>query len=339
MALRVAVIGLGSRGRQWVRTVCSAPRYELVACVDRDRETLRDAAASLRIPARECYVDLSEALDATRPEAVIVATSVDRHVEPCAAALARGVGVLVEKPFALSLREAQRLVAMARDAKVPIVVGQNYRYTRMPQTVRQILERRSLGRVGLVLCQAYRNGSDFPASLGAIPDSVLWETGVHHIDALRYVLGQEVVGVMAQSFTVPWSRFAPGASVQALLVFEGGVRASVCVTYDSRGHELFNQGQELYLRIMGERGTLHVFQHWILLWERGRWPRLVRRGPRPNPEVDSLLRQLEQALRTGDEPECSGRDNLKTLAVLEACARSAAEGRWVNPQEFLDVQR
>jgi predicted dehydrogenase len=337
MAIPISVVGLGRRGRQWVHAVRSTSTYELVACVDASAETLREAATTLRIPAHQCYQRLEDALDEARPQAVIVATSVDRHVDPCQTALERGLGVLVEKPFALSLREARRLVAIAERAKVPLLVGQNYRYTRMPQAVRRLLGDGVLGRIGMVTCQSYRGALDSRSpSLSTIPNSVLWETGVHHIDALRYMLGREIVTVMTQSFTLPWTSMPRGASVQVLFAFEGGTRASYSATYDSRGHEFFEQGNQFLLRVVGERGTLHVWQRWIVLCEHGKYPRLVRRGPRPHSEEVILLRQLECALVAGEEPECSGRNNLNTIAVLEACVRSVAEERWVTPQELFD---
>ncbi len=338
MAIRVSVVGLGRRGRQWVRAVRSTSTYELVACVDVSAEALCEAATALRIPAHQCYERLEDALDGARPQAVIVATPADRHVDPCRAALERGLGVLVEKPFALSLREARRLVATAEQAKAPLLVSQNYRYTRMPQTLRRLLRDGTLGRIGMVVAQAYRSGTASAASPVPLANSVLWEHCVHHIDALRYVLGQEVVAVLARGFTLPWSTAALGDSVQILFDFQGGTRASYCATDDSRGHEFFERGQEFYLRVVGERGTVHVFHRWIVLCEQGKYPRLVRRGPREHPEEITLLRQLEHARLTGEEPECSGRDNLNTLAVLEACARSAAEERWVSPRDLFDEE-
>jgi predicted dehydrogenase len=167
-------------------------------------------------------------------------------------------------------------------------------------------------------------------------NSVLWEIAVHHVDALRYMLGQEVVQVLAESFALPWSARPSGPSVQVLLAFEAGPRVSYSATFDSRGHEFFEHGNQFHMRIVGERGTLHVWQRWIVLCLHGRLPRLVRRGPRPHSEEVILLGQLERALVAGEEPECSGRDNLNTLAVLEACARSAAEQRWVTPKELFD---
>ena len=101
------------------------------------------------------------------------------------------------------------------------------------------------------------------------------------------------------------------------------------------GNEFFERGNRFYLRMLGERGTLSVWQRWAFLCLRGRAPRLVPRGRREVSEEVTLLRQLERAVRSGEEPESSGRDNLRTVAVLEACARSAAEGRWIDPRELL----
>src|SRR5205823_2108421 len=75
-----------------------------------------------------------------------------------------------------------------------------------------------------------------------------------------------------------------GASLRVMLTFEDGARASYSATYESSGHEFFERGQEFYTRLVGERATLHVFQRWLVLCERGRWPRAssgVAEGKRP----------------------------------------------------------
>ena len=335
MTVRVAVVGIGRRGQEWVRTVRGTPGFELVACVDMDAAALRHAANGLGVPADRCHARLEEALDAACPDALVVATPLDRHVDSCRTALARGLAVLVEKPFATSLREARQLQALADQTRAPLLVGQNYRFTRMPRAVRRLVDEGSLGRIGMVSCQAHRAQQDPTApAVKTFRDGFLWETAVHHLDALRYMLGQDVVRVMAESFSLPWSASPPGGSVQILLDFDGGSRASYCASYDTVGNEFFERGNRFYLRMLGEHGTLSVWQRWAFLCLRGRAPRLVPRGRREVSEEVTLLRQLERAVRSGDEPESSGRNNLGTVALLEACARSAAEGRWVDPREL-----
>jgi predicted dehydrogenase len=326
---------MGPRGRDWAREVRVGSAYELAACVEVNEETMRDAAAQLRLSQAECFSDLQQALDARACDALIVATSAACHVEICEQALTRGLALLVEKPFTLRLAEAARLVALGEQRHVPLMVAQNYRYMRAHRTVRRVIESGALGRIGLIHAHYYRIPHEMAGSLAELSNSVLWGMGVHHLDAMRYVLGQEVTGVLAQSFTLPWGELPTGASMQALLVFEEGTRGLYSATYESSGHEFFERGQEFYERIVGEHATLHVFQRWLILCARGRLPRLIRRGARRFTEESVLLRQWERAILEGIEPESSGRDNLKTVAVLEAVQRSAAEGRWINPQELL----
>jgi predicted dehydrogenase len=335
MAIRVGIVGMGARGRDWVREVRGDSAYELAACVDINGETLRDAAAELSLAPAICFSDLEQALDARSCDGLIVAASAARHVEICEGALARGLALLVEKPFTLRLGEAAHLVALAEGRRVPLMVAQNYRYMRAHRTVRRVIQSGVLGRIGLIHAHYYRVPHEMAGSLAELQHSVMWGMGVHHLDAMRYVLGQEVTGVLAQSFTLPWGELPPGASMQALLAFAGGTRAVYSATYESSGHEFFERGQEFYERVTGEDATLHVFQRWLILCERKRLPRLIRRGARRVTEESMLLRQWERAIMEGIEPESSGRDNLQTVAVLEAVRRSAAEGRWINPQELL----
>ncbi|HKR02450.1 MAG TPA: Gfo/Idh/MocA family oxidoreductase [Pyrinomonadaceae bacterium] len=335
MAIRVAVAGLGARGQDWVKEIRADAGYQLVACVDDDAEALRRNGNELNVPETQRFTSLTNALDNSACDAVIVATPGDLHTEACEAALDRGLGVLVEKPFTLSLTEAVRLVRLAERKRAPLLVGQNYRYMRAFRTVRRLLTEGALGQVWMVTCQYFRVPHQMAASHARLTNSVLWGPGVHHMDALRYLLGQKVTGVLMESFTLPHGELPPGASIQTILTFEGGTRALYSATYESSGHEYFEGGQEFYARFTGDLATLHVFHRWLFLCARGRWPRPVKRGARRVTEERILLDQLERALLHGEEPEASGRDNLQTMAVMEACVRSAEERRWINPQELL----
>lgn len=328
MAIRIAVAGTGARGRDWIREVNAAPGFELVACVDNDASALQKAPVGV-----SCFTRLEEALDAC--DAVIVATPADCHATACEAALSRKLAVLVEKPFTLQLGDAVRLVSLAEQHNTPFLVAQNYRYLRSFSTVKRLIDQGVLGPVAMVVSHYYRPFHTMAPSLAKLPHNVLWGVSVHHLDALRYVLGTHVTGVMADSFTAPWGKLPRGASLQLMLSMANQTRVSYSATYESTGHTLFEGGQEFYARFIGERATLHVFQRWLILWENGKLPRLVRRGPRKKTEERVLLDQLESALLHGEQPEVSARDNLQTVAVLEACVRSAVEGRPVNPQELL----
>jgi predicted dehydrogenase len=334
MAIRVIVAGLGPRGCDWVREVRADSAFELAACVEIDGDVLRHASSSLSLRPEQRFEELGQALEQIPCDALIVATSADQHTGGARLALERGLGVLIEKPFTLNLSEAVGLVELAEEKRAPLVVAQNYRYMRVHRTARKLIREGVLGQIGMVLSQYYRVPHKMAASLARLPESILWGMGVHHLDALRYVLGQEVTAVSAQSFTQPWNELPKGASMQVMLSFAEGTSGFYSATYESSGHEYFEGGQEFYQRYVGERATLHVFHRWLFLCERGRLPRFVRRGARGVTEESHLLRQLERALIYDIVPESSGRDNLHTMSVVEACVRSANEGKWIDPREL-----
>lgn len=336
MAIRVIVAGAGARGRDWIREVRANPAFELAAVVDPDQETLQNASRSFVIPPAGCFNDLEEALDQKECDAVIIASSADRHVQVCELALSRQAAVMVEKPFTMVLSDAIRLVSLAEQQKVPLMVAQNHRYLRSFRTARRLIAEGVLGRIGMVVCQYYRVPHPMVASLSCLPHRILWGVGVHHLDALRYILGQNIERVMAESFTMPWGQLPEGASMVVMLDFENRTRGNYLATYESSGHEFFEGGQEFYARFVGERATLHVFQRWLMLYEGNKLPRIIRRGRRETTEEQVLLQQLAGALLRGEEPDSSGRDNLQTVATIEACVRSAAEQRWVELRELFD---
>ena len=132
---------------------------------------------------------------ADAPQAVIVATPADYHAATCSTVLDRKLAVLVEKPFTLQLRDAVRLVALGEANSTPLLVAQNYRYLRSFRTVKRMINEGLLGRVGMVVCHYYRPFHCIADSLAKLENSVLWGVSVHHLDALRYVLGSKLINV------------------------------------------------------------------------------------------------------------------------------------------------
>jgi predicted dehydrogenase len=313
------VVGLGGRGLEWARTTRSNAAFDLAGCVEPDSAARARAQSELGV---EVHAELGRALASGAVQAVLVATPPEHHEGPCRAALERGLAVLVEKPFTLDLDTAAELVELAEARTAPLLVAQSYRFLRAHRAARAVVRSGRLGAVRQVSCRHYRTEPD-PGI--PVENGTLWDIGVHHLDALRDMLGDEPVGVLATGFD-------DGLSVQVLLEFASGARASYSATRRSSGHEFFEGGKEHYLRVTGDRGTLHMLNRWLVLCESGRLPRLLRRGPRPQSEESLLLDQLAAALRGAPPSGVSGRGNIGTMTLLDACVRSAAERSWVTPR-------
>ncbi len=258
MALRTLVVGLGDRGREWLREVRRTPAFTISACVDSHPPALAAAQSELGLDPAVCFASQDEALARVACDVVIIATPPDDHRDACERALARRCAVLVEKPFTLTLCDATSLVTMAEMAGVPLLVAQNYRYMRAFRTARQFLASGRLGRLAFVQCQYFRVDHQMPPWLRVMDDSLLWGAGVHHLDAIRWLADEPVVQMLGDRFSVPGAVLPPGGSMRVFINFASGARATYTGSYESSGHEFFEAGQEFYLRLIGERGTLHV---------------------------------------------------------------------------------
>lgn len=332
MAIRLIVAGAGSRGREWIHELGSDPRYRLAGVADPDPAAL-GAAVAAGVPRELCFTSFDELVSRSDADAALVATPPDAHVTPSRIALEAGLSVLVEKPFATRLDDAAALVDLAERKQRPLLVAQNYRHMRAWRAARDVVASGRLGKVGFVAAHYYRVPHAIVPSLAALEHRVLWGAAVHHLDALRRVVGPRVAAVSADSFTL--SAPPRGGSLQILLEFEGGARMSYSATYESTGHEYFERGQEFYVRLTGDRATLHMIHRWLFLCERGRLPRWVGRGSRSESEERVILSAFANAIAGGDDGDAGGRENLETMALLEACVLSSGERRWIDPRELL----
>ncbi len=132
--VRVAVIGVGSLGQHHARIFASLPEARLVAVVDRDAARAREVGARHRVMALADSRDLPENL-----EAVSVAVPTVAHAEVVEMCLARGLGILVEKPMAASLREAEAMVAAAAGARRLLLVGHTERFNPVVRAVAPLI--------------------------------------------------------------------------------------------------------------------------------------------------------------------------------------------------------
>src|SRR5687767_5542359 len=150
--LRIVQVGMGGWGQNWAEI--AIPRagkvVEPVAWVDADPASLAAAGKALTLPADRLFSSLTAALEAVEAEAVLVTTTIAGHVPVALEALAAGKHVLVEKPFAPSVAEAERAVAAAAEAGLLMMVSQNYRFFPAARAAAALIASGELGAVGSI---------------------------------------------------------------------------------------------------------------------------------------------------------------------------------------------
>lgn len=187
---RVAVIGVGAMGRNHARVYSELPNVQLVGVSDVDERAVQTAARF----GGQGYTDYRRLLDEQKPEAVAIAVPTVDHLAVALEAIQRGIHVLLEKPIASTIEEGQQIIAAAERAKVTLAVGHIERFNPAVIALKQQLAQGALGRVFQI--DARRQGP-FPARIRDV--GVVIDLAVHDLDIMRYVTGQEVVRVYAET--------------------------------------------------------------------------------------------------------------------------------------------
>src|SRR5512139_4024979 len=122
---KVAVVGVGSMGRNHARVYWELPNADLVAVADQNEATANTIAARYNTKA---YTDFRQMLDEQRPDAVTICVPTSHHLEIALEVIQRGIHLLVEKPIAFTVEEGKKIIAAAEKAGVKLTVGHIERF-------------------------------------------------------------------------------------------------------------------------------------------------------------------------------------------------------------------
>lgn len=182
MSLRVAVVGVGHLGRHHARILAALPGVDLVSVVDVNRERAREIAASSGTAATYDARDLLGRVDA-----ITVAVPTEQHAQVALPFLASGVPVLIEKPLARDVAEADALIAAAAKAGVPLAVGQTERFNPAVDAARPLL-------TDPRFVEVHRLGT-FPER--SLDIDVVFDLMIHDLDIVLSIVGGEVASIEA----------------------------------------------------------------------------------------------------------------------------------------------
>lgn len=346
--MRIGVVGYGTGGRHFHAPFIAAARgCELAGVVARAPATRAKVAADL--PGTPMFFSLAEML-AAGVDAVTITTPPQTRDALVREAVAAGIHVIADKPFAPGAEAAQDLARAARAVGVTLGVYHNRRWDADIRTLKKVVE---TGRIGTPWRLHSRMDFDDPATLEAGPTGgLLRDLGSHLVDQAIFVLG-------------------PVASVDAQLDWvdlpEGRTDASFCLTlrHESGAHShlsasKLNRLSQRELRVYGAAGSYasngtDVQAQAILAGKRpaddlagwGYEPE-AHWGVLRNGEGDcrvaseqgayhAYYEAFAEAVRTGSAPPVPAAEGVAVLAVLDAARESAATGRTVTVRKYPDV--
>ena len=332
--LRVGVIGAGLWGSNHARVFATLPDTELVAVCDTD--AARASRLAGEFGAGHSVSDYRHLLSDAAIDAVSIATPDFTHTPIIVAALDAGKHVLTEKPLATTLEEAERIAAAASRARGKLMVDFHNRVNPAIVAVQQAVAAGEIGRPVHVAARL-SNTTFVPLKMlsWARQSSALWFLGSHVVDALRFVLNDEIRRVYAVSRQGVLA--ARGVATQdvhlSILEFTSGAIASM-----ENSWVLSEDNPMVYdfkLEVVGEKGQVLADPS-----HNGAVKRMVGGGLRygdttgivPTGDtriggfvLESIARFVDAVLRGA--PLLAGvEDGLASTRVLAAIEESAARG-------------
>lgn len=220
-AVRVGQIGLGYWGPNLLRNMIALPQARVVAVADSDERRLAEVVQNgSPVAATQDYREL---LDRRDVDAVVIATPAASHAELAHAALSAGKHVLVEKPLATTIEDGVRLIELADQKGLILMVGHTFLYNAAVRRLKQYLEHGELGEIFYVYSQRL--------NLGRVRHdvNVLWNFAPHDVSILLYLLGQTPIEVVARGFA--YLQQGIEDVVFMTLVFSNGVSAHVHISW------------------------------------------------------------------------------------------------------------
>jgi len=320
--MALVVLGCG-----WIaRRHAAAARRLRLPVIFASRDVDRARAYAREFGGVGAYGEYGAALRDPRARGVVVCTPHDRHLEDVLQALAAERHVLVEKPLACTLEEADRMLDAAARAGRVLMTAENFRFMPAFRWVRRALDARLLGdpREIHLVARGWRRHAGWRLTPGA-GGGALIDGGIHYVHALRW-WGGEVRRVFALRPRQTIGDMAGEDAVDLLAECDGGVVGFVANSLAAPGLSRFQ-----WSSVTGTRATCFVDN-------RGRWAfvrgadgfrlRLFRRDTRGH---ERMLRAFDEAMASGRVTEMDGAEGRRDLAVVLAAYRSIAETRPVTP--------
>jgi len=315
MPLGIGLIGAGRHGSRYIHHLLhDLPRVNLAALC---RKRVEEGLPSLPTTEIPIYRDYRDLIADPMVEAVVVVTPPSLCPEICLEAVKAGKPLLIEKPLAPTGREARAIVAAAEEAGLLLMTAQTMRFD---STI--LLLKEHLSEIGRLRYATFTSRIETKASAqvrSPIPGErgALLEFGIHLLDVVPFLTGEEIVAVRCELDQVP--SVAPDTIAIVQTQTASGLRcvldiARVVAGRVARMEWVGTQGQIaadwFHHRVTGIIGNTTP-QEWAV---------------HPQQTILATLRAFVHAIETNTPPPITGRDGCRAVEVADACYRSAELG-------------
>lgn len=316
------VIGAGYMGERHIAELVKNHRTRLIALADINEARLQEISQKY---GGEAYLDYAKLLERDDIDAVVIATSDEAHLEPSVAAARAGKHILLEKPIAATLEDAEVIISECQISKIKLLIGHIVRFDPRYIRVKEAIDRGDLGEIVGIWARRLNKRTAQERLKGRV--SVLSFLGVHDFDIMRWLTSSEVERVYTEAhFGYNTSRGYDVEDVTwTLLRFASGVVGCAEIGWMlPEGHP---QGADFKLEVTGTKGLAVIDRlHQSLgVATDERWIR-----PLYEHNVHEQMEHFIDIILEDKAPLISGEDGKKALEISLAAQESARSGKVIN---------
>ena len=323
MALSLCIVGCGNYARTAVQVICDVVQDVELYFASRDLQKAKDYCATYG--GVDSFGSYEQAAQDPRVEAMYFFTPHHLHLDNVLLAARHSKHVMVEKPIARTIGEARQMVQAAKDARINLMVAENYRFLPAVHKSKQLIEQGELGDLRLIEIhsEGYAQLTGWRTKAEFNGGGMFIDGGIHSVDILVNLGGfperlyalepPKVLGHMEGEDGLVMIGHLPKGCV-GLINFSGGTsisqqRQQVEIT-GTVGHLMFApNGNELVVDTAERRRTVRL--------------------PDANKGIQGMVEEFRDSIQESREPEMSAEEGIKDLAVVLGAYESVNQGRAV----------
>lgn len=340
--MRYALIGCGRISPNHIMAAKNN-NLDFAAMCDIDPKMMKDKTEKFGLDSVHQYTDYQEMLEKEKPELVAIATWSGEHARIALDCLDAGCNVIVEKPIALSLADADRIIAKANEKNLKVCANHQNRFNKSIQKIRTALEAGRFGKMfyGTATIRWNRNQDYYKQA----PWRGTWEEDggalmnqcIHNIDLLRWMMGDEVDTVYGMTDRLSHPYIDCEDLGIAVIKFRNGSYGIIEGTTD-----IYPKNLEETLYLFGEKGTVKAggqSDNKIEVWrfeDKSENPEEVIRQFSENPPNvygfghTPLYADVIDAIKTDRKPYVDAEAGRRALELVLAVYKSASDGEPVS---------
>ena len=321
MPVRLGVLGAGIIAKSFMEAAPDVPELDVAVICD----VVEDAARALAEPHGSAWLtNYRRVLEDESIQAVYIALPHHLHEEVAVAAARAGKHMLLEKPMANSLDEADRILAAQKQAGVKLMLGFTHRFHSELETAKRLIYAGELGQVTLAV-DVMTTGGHIPGwfwNQGEAGGGVLHVNGAHSFDRLRWLMGSEIVEVFAYAETYDSRKTVEDSTVVAMR-FANGAMGTTAHNWVVDFAVPFKCDLDIY----GTGGAIRI-DTWQSLEFSNAHHTWVQRRERDD-MFQKEIGEFVSAILEDRDPCVTGVDGRRSLACVQAAYESARTGKAV----------